>query len=227
MSKLIETAKNIPIFPLPDAYLFPHMIMPLRIYEERYLRMMADILRGDRYLVMAVLKPGWQHDYEETPVIQEIAGAGYISRTRMTRFGQLLISISGLARVRILAEHQHHPYRRGAVEVLFDKQRIQSRDLLRIVHNQLWDILTRTFDYLPDGGKKVRTLFDPRMPPWTLCNLAGAYVLQRDEPKHKLFSIVDPIERMNYLINLLQEYIEVGRFLRGGKTATPDRPWLN
>lgn len=39
---------TIPIFPLPNAVLFPNVFLPLHIFEPRYRRMLADCLAGDR-----------------------------------------------------------------------------------------------------------------------------------------------------------------------------------
>src|SRR3989442_1750790 len=38
----------LPIFPLPDATLFPHTFMPLHIFEARYRALVTDALARDR-----------------------------------------------------------------------------------------------------------------------------------------------------------------------------------
>src|SRR5262245_34551461 len=44
--------ETIPIFPLPDAVLFPNASLPLHIFEPRYRQMVADALEGDRIIGM-------------------------------------------------------------------------------------------------------------------------------------------------------------------------------
>ena len=39
-----------PIFPLPNVVHFPHLLLPLHIFEPRYRRMVEDVLAGDRLL---------------------------------------------------------------------------------------------------------------------------------------------------------------------------------
>ena len=52
----IEIPKNIPIMTLPEAVLFPQVIMPLHIFEERYRKMLLDVLDGPRVFGIATLK---------------------------------------------------------------------------------------------------------------------------------------------------------------------------
>ena len=62
----------IPIFPLPNAVLFPGVFLPLHIFEPRYRAMVADALEGDRLIGMMLLKPGWESDYEGRPPVYPV-----------------------------------------------------------------------------------------------------------------------------------------------------------
>jgi len=59
----------LPLFPLPNVVLFPGVFLPLHIFEPRYKEMVADALAGDRIIGMALLRPGWEADYEGRPPI--------------------------------------------------------------------------------------------------------------------------------------------------------------
>jgi uncharacterized protein len=58
---------TIPIFPLPNVVLFPNVFLPLHIFELRYRAMVTDALAGDRIIGMALLRPGFEVEYEGTP----------------------------------------------------------------------------------------------------------------------------------------------------------------
>src|SRR5437016_14443168 len=70
--------ESVPLFPLPNVVLFPRAVLPLHIFEERYLVMTADALRRDRLIAMALLKPGWERDYYSTPTIEPVVCVGQI-----------------------------------------------------------------------------------------------------------------------------------------------------
>ncbi|HBH88390.1 MAG TPA: peptidase S16, partial [Hyphomonadaceae bacterium] len=51
-----ETIGDLPdtiaVFPLPGALLFPGGLLPLNIFEPRYLNMIDDVMAGDRLIGM-------------------------------------------------------------------------------------------------------------------------------------------------------------------------------
>ena len=108
----------VPIFPLPTLVLFPHTVAPLHIFEPRYRAMVADALKGDRLIAMALLKPGWEKDYEGAPPVHDVVGVGRILRDEKTEDGRYNILLEGLSRARIEELLPPNPYRRAKVRVL-------------------------------------------------------------------------------------------------------------
>ena len=47
------------LFPLPNLVMFPHIVQPLHIFEQRYRDMVREALATDRLIAMVLLKPGW------------------------------------------------------------------------------------------------------------------------------------------------------------------------
>ena len=72
---------SIPLFPLPNVVLFPTVSLPLHIFEPRYRDMVADALDGDRIIGMALLRPGWEANYEGRPPIYPVGCAGLITHS--------------------------------------------------------------------------------------------------------------------------------------------------
>ncbi|HEX5054111.1 MAG TPA: LON peptidase substrate-binding domain-containing protein, partial [Planctomycetota bacterium] len=48
----------VPIFPLPGAFLFPHQVMPLHVFEPRYREMVEDLLDSPGRLVIGTQLEG-------------------------------------------------------------------------------------------------------------------------------------------------------------------------
>ena len=53
----------VPVFPLPNAVLFPRTVLPLHIFEPRYRAMVSDADAGDGMIAIALLEPGFEKDY--------------------------------------------------------------------------------------------------------------------------------------------------------------------
>ena len=112
---------TIPLFPVPDVVLFPGVVIPLHIFEPRYRRLVADVLAGDRRLGMAVLKPGWEADYDGSPAIYGTVGFGVIEAASRLDDGRFLIQLRGEGKGRIEAEVQQVPYRKAVLATRPDR----------------------------------------------------------------------------------------------------------
>src|SRR5678815_4288930 len=108
----------LPLFPLPNVVLFPNVFLPLHIFEPRYREMVADAIAGDRVIGMALLKPGWEDDYEGRPPIFATGCSGVITHFERLPDGRYNIILRGVERFRILEEEESRSYRRAIVEPL-------------------------------------------------------------------------------------------------------------
>jgi Lon protease-like protein len=109
---------TIPIFPLPTVVLFPTVFLPLHVFEPRYRDMVRDVLAGDRIIGMALLKPGFEADYEGRPAVYEVGCSGLVTHHERLSDGRYNIVLRGLERFRIHGEDQGRPYRLAHVEPL-------------------------------------------------------------------------------------------------------------
>ena len=110
----------LPIFPLPNVVLFPNVFLPLHIFEPRYREMVADALKNDRMIGMALLRPGWQGDYEGRPAVYPIGCSGVITHVDRLDDGRYNLVLRGVERFRIIEEDDRLSYRRAHVEQLPD-----------------------------------------------------------------------------------------------------------
>ena len=111
---------TLPLFPLPNVVLFPGVYLPLHIFEPRYREMTADALAGDRLIGMALLKPGYEANYDGRPPVYPIGCAGLITHAAKLPDGRFNIVLQGVERFRLQAEDHSRAYRVGTVQALED-----------------------------------------------------------------------------------------------------------
>lgn len=118
-----EELASLPLFPLPNAVFFPSTILPLHVFERRYRRMVEDcVAQGPLAMIVALLRPGWERDYEGRPPVYEIAGAGRIVAHERLADGRHNIVLHGLTRVAIEElPADGLPYRQARATVLSDE----------------------------------------------------------------------------------------------------------
>jgi Lon protease-like protein len=113
---VIEIPTEVPVLPLGNAVLFPHSLLPLHIFEQRYREMLAHSLDGDRMFSVALMKKG----IEEAVVIEDlcpVAGVGLIRACVGNENGTSNLVLQGLARIRLVAWTQQTPFRMAKIEI--------------------------------------------------------------------------------------------------------------
>lgn len=108
--KLSDLPERLKIFPLGGAVLYPKGVLPLNIFEPRYLNMVDDALGSDRLIGM--IQPSGREDRRETPSLSAVGCAGRLSSFQETDDGRYLISLVGVCRFRVVCEvSTQTPYR--------------------------------------------------------------------------------------------------------------------
>jgi Lon protease-like protein len=103
------------IFPLPGVVLFPHGVIPLHVFEPRYVQLVEDCLADDLPFAPWGIDPRGPAA-ERGPALLPVATAGRIRSHRRHADGRYDIVVEGLERVRLMGEQaMDAPYR--AVEV--------------------------------------------------------------------------------------------------------------
>jgi Lon protease-like protein len=107
----------IPVFPLPAALLLPRADMPLCIFEPRYVAMIDDAIAGDRIIGM-VQPDDASAPCARGPALRQVGCAGRIVSFAETGDGRYHVTLTGVARFRVLGEvASEKPYRRCEISV--------------------------------------------------------------------------------------------------------------
>ena len=111
--------KVIPIFPLSNFIIFPKTAVPLNIFEPRYLEMINDSMKAEKFIGMVQPKTIKNFDNTKLPVLHKIGCLGKINSFKETDDGRYLIELKGLIRFEIIKELNNNKKYREA-EVNFD-----------------------------------------------------------------------------------------------------------
>ena len=95
---------TIAVFPLPGALLLPRGQMPLNIFEQRYLIMIDDALRGTRLIGMIQPDPAHPGPDKNKPQLFSVGCVGRITQLAESGDGRYLIQLTGIARFRVEEE---------------------------------------------------------------------------------------------------------------------------
>jgi Lon protease-like protein len=111
MQTVVPASKIVPVFPLPGVVMFPRTVLPLHIFEPRYREMIRDATRAEGLLAVALLRPGWEENYEGSPAFHEVATVGRIEDLERSSDGRFYLRLVGLTRVALGEVVGASPYR--------------------------------------------------------------------------------------------------------------------
>ena len=190
---------TIPIFPLPNAVLFPNVFMPLHIFEPRYRQMVADALAGDRIIGMVLLKPGFEANYDGRPPIYPIGCAGVITHSEALADGRYNIVLRGIEKFSVTGEDRSQPYRLAEIVPLPELVSEADRPQLRKDRQRLEALLAAAIER---GGA------DPKFPPAVgdedLVNALAQYLALEPLERQALLERDGVLARCRALIELLE-----------------------
>ena len=111
--------KIIPIFPLSNFIIFPKTTVPLNIFETRYIDMVNDSMKTNKYIGMIQPKISKNINNSELPKLHKIGCLGKITSFKETDDGRYLIDLKGIIRFKINKEIETNKKYRE-FDVVFD-----------------------------------------------------------------------------------------------------------
>lgn len=112
--------RELPLFPL-DMVLFPQMLVPLHIFEERY-RLLIDRCAASGEPFGIVLVTGIDEETGQSRTAR-VGCTARVARVERLPDGRMNIQVAGEERFRLLDQHEAQPYRTGIVAPVHDAPR--------------------------------------------------------------------------------------------------------
>jgi ATP-dependent Lon protease len=198
--------EGLPVLPLKDAVAFPNTLIPLAIGQERSVKLINDVLAGERTLVMVASK---DPEIEEPGPsdLYPVGVAGTVARMIKVPDGTLRILVQGTQRVRLLDFVATEPYLVARIEEEPDivEESTELEALTRNVQDTFSQIIEQV-PYLPEELKvAVANLDDPAELAYMI---AGALRIKTSE-RHELLEERNLAKRLRRLLELLTRESEL------------------
>jgi len=100
--KIEDLPYNIPVFPLSNFIMFPKTTVPLNIFEPRYIEMINDSMKSNKFIGM--IQPKNSNNNQNIPELHQIGCLGKIISFRETDDGRYLIDLKGSIRFQKVKE---------------------------------------------------------------------------------------------------------------------------
>jgi ATP-dependent Lon protease len=196
----------LPVLPLKEVVPYPDALTPLAVGRERSMRLVNDVLSGERMLVLVAARDS-DVDDPGPDELYDVGVAGIVARMLKVPDGTIRVLVQGTERVRIRDYVTEDPYLVARIEPLPDVVE-PSPELDALTHNvqRTFTEIIEQIPYLPEELQlAVANLDDPS----ALGHLIAGALRIPVEEKQELLEQVDVTKRLRRLSEILARELEV------------------
>jgi len=206
----IEISDVLPVLPLKDTVIYPHIVAPLLVTEDSQVKLIDDALAGDRIVAVFASKS----DTEETPGVEDLYGVGSaVAVARMFKLpdGKMQLLVQGISRIKSIEFTQTQPYLKAKVERLNDdlEDTVEVEALARNALN-LFRQIVNLAPYLPE---EIFIAAINVSEPNDLADFLAANINLETKQKQEILEELNVKERLRKLtvfLNHEAEVLEIG-----------------
>jgi ATP-dependent Lon protease len=201
-----EIPAELPVLPLKETVVFPDSMTPLAIGQERSIRLVDDVVGGERLLALVAVRdsevetPGWADLYE-------IGTAAVVHKMIRVPDGTLRILVQGLRRIRLDEPVTDDPYLVARFTPVPDEAE-ESREIEALLRNAqgLFGRIIGLAPYLPEELQIAAANAEDAA---GLCNLVASTLRLKTAEKQRILELAATEERLREVSKILNRELEV------------------
>jgi ATP-dependent Lon protease len=197
---------TLPILGLSDVVVFPGMVSPLQVDSAASIRLIDDVVAGDRFIGLVLQKRPEVAD----PKPSDLWNHGCAVRVlKMLKFpdNTVRVLVEGLRRFRIASYETEDPYLKARIEVLRDavESSLEVTAMTRNAQRQFQEIINLS----PAISDEIKVAVLNTEQPGRLADLVAANLNLSLEERQQLLESAEVKDRLGRLLPLLERELEV------------------
>jgi len=204
--KSTATSNQLPLLPLRDLIIFPHMMMPLFVGREKSINALEDAMSKQTDIVLAAQKDAKTNNPEPKD-IYSIGTIGTIIQLLRLPDGTVKVLVEGKRRVRIKNFIANESFFVVQVEDVAEEASgmVETQALVRSLKTTFETYVKLNKRIPPEILMRVSTIENSG----ELADIIVAQLNLKLEEKQKVLEIIDPGRRLEHLLNLMTGEIEI------------------
>jgi uncharacterized protein len=186
--------ERLPLFPL-GTVLFPGMVLPLHVFEERYRTLISDLQKGPepgRFGVIAI-KKGRETGIDGVSALYEVGCTAIIRETERYEDGRYDLVTVGTERFRLRELDDSRPYFQGGVE--FIPEEVGDAPAAGLAGHAVSQLFRRYLEVLATRGAEVNVPDLPEEPVLLSYLIAAAMIIDLPD-RQSLLAEPDALSRL-------------------------------
>lgn len=204
----LKNGNKIPVLPLRDIVVFPHMIVPLFVGREKSVLALEDVmLSADKHILLVTQKNAALDD-PSTSDLYPFGTVGTILQLLKLPDGTVKVLVEGISRVRITKFDEEEPYFQAYTDPLDVKETLSADELealVRSVNSQFEQYVKLNRKIPADVLVTINQIDDPEK----LADTIASYLTLKISEKQALLELPTASERLDHILALIDSEIGV------------------
>jgi len=206
--------ERLPVLPLGQLVVYPHVVLPLALTDPRAVQLIDEVIQGDKRLLLAVVKAAGGIEPPEGAVmatmpdqLYDIGTLGAVVRMLKLGDGSVRVMVQGLERARLQGVSQGERYLMADYQPLAENllEDARTEALKRTVIAQF----SRVIDIAPYLGAELHEVLAGITEAGKLADFISANLDLALPAKAELLAVDDVTRRLERLAEFLQQELEV------------------
>ena len=196
----------VPLLPLRDIVVFPHMVVPLFVGRAKSIRALEDAMGRDRELLLCAQREAGEDEPGEGD-IHDVGTLGSIIQLLRLPDGTVKVLVEGKSRARIEGFETGEPFFSCAISDIEDNDEasVESEALVRTIHSAFENFVKLNKKVPPETLNTVMAIEDPGR----LADTIVAHLNLKIEERQELLESFVPSRRLEEVYARMQAEIEV------------------
>jgi len=197
---------KVPLLPLRDIIVFPHMVVPLFVGRQKSIRALEEAMSGTKMVLLAAQRDAKTNDPSEAD-IYPMGTIGSVVQMLRLPDGTVKVLIEGKRRARIVRFLPEAEFLLAEIEEVEEhwERTTEIEALVRSVVSTFEVYLKYNKKIPPEMLSSVASIDDPSR----LADTIVAHLTVKLEEKQSLLETVDPAARLEKVLGLLRSEIEI------------------
>ena len=205
-SELNEQLSVVPVLPLRDVVVYPHMVIPLFVGREKSIKALEAAMENDKQILLCAQKSAVK-DEPEAEDVYTIGTLANILQLLKLPDDTIKVLVEGGERARIINFMDNDDYFKAQVTT-FEPVVMEEREsevLLRSVLAQFDQYVKLNKKVPPEILSSLSNIDDPNR----LADTVAAHMSLKVEEKQKILEIENPRDRLEHLVALMESEIDL------------------
>ncbi|ENK1244685.1 endopeptidase La [Clostridium sporogenes] len=202
-----ENLEVLPLIPLRGIIIFPYMILHFDVGREKSILALEEAMGNGQKIFLSAQKEA----ETEEPIVEDIYDIGTICEVKQILKlpgDTVRVLVEGKTRGRIVNYLEKEPFLKVEIEEIEDNQYENDKEvdaLIRLIKTNFDEYIKLSGDSSSDLTVGVEDLEEPGR----IADVIGSYININQEQKQELIGIVDSKERLEKILIIINEEIEI------------------